>query len=161
MHKKVTMEQIAKVAGVTRGTVDKVLHDRVGVSDEVRVNIKKIASTMGYKPNYVAKALASQKSITIGIINATTENPFYLDMKKGMRNAITDYKDFGISVRYREMRKVDVEEQIELIKELNTKDLSALIIVPVNDKRIQDLLNEIAKNGVKIIALSSKRAKCR
>jgi DNA-binding LacI/PurR family transcriptional regulator len=41
-YMRITMKEIAKMAGVHRSTVDKVLHNREGVSDEVRLKIKKI-----------------------------------------------------------------------------------------------------------------------
>ena len=155
MQKKVTMEQIAKIAGVTRATVDKVLHERPGVSSEVRVKIKEIASELGYRPNFVAKALASQKRIVIGVINGPAENPFYFDIKKGIEKAIEDYKDYGVTIRYREMGKICTKEQIRLIEGLDIEELSALVLVPVDDKKVQDLLNKIADNDVGIITLSS------
>ena len=57
----VTINDIAKKANVSRGTVDKILHNRPGVSDEIRANVMRIASELGYKPNVVGKALSHQK----------------------------------------------------------------------------------------------------
>ena len=48
---KVTIKEIAERAGVHRATVDKVLHNRVGVSDEVRMKVQRIIKEMGYTPN--------------------------------------------------------------------------------------------------------------
>ena len=45
---KVTIKEIAERAGVHRATVDKVLHNRVGVSDEVRMKVQRIIKEMGY-----------------------------------------------------------------------------------------------------------------
>ncbi len=155
MKKKVTMEQIAKVAGVTRATVDKVLNQREGVSVEVRAKIIQIAKEMGYTPNYVAKALASQKKIVIGIINAKSDNPFYMDVKKGIEKASAELKDYGIVVCYREMERVEVGEQLRLIDELSQQSLSALVVVPLDDQQIREKLNNIAANNVKIITICS------
>ena len=54
----VTLEEIAKAAGVSRGTVDRALHDRGRIRPEVAAEIKKLALEMGYQPSRAGKALA-------------------------------------------------------------------------------------------------------
>ena len=46
---KITIRKIAELAGVSRGTVDKIVHDRAGVSDEVRAQVQKVIDESGYK----------------------------------------------------------------------------------------------------------------
>ena len=48
---RVTMKEIAERAGVHQATVDKVVHNRVGVSDEVRARVQAIIDELGYKPS--------------------------------------------------------------------------------------------------------------
>ena len=56
----VTIKDIAERAGVHRATVDKVLHNRVGVSDEVRMKVQRIIKEMGYTPNPAGRVLQKQ-----------------------------------------------------------------------------------------------------
>ena len=60
---KVTIKEIAERAGVHRATVDKVLHNRVGVSDEVRMKVQRIIKEMGYTPSspFLVMAKAGQE----------------------------------------------------------------------------------------------------
>ena len=53
----VTAQQIAELAGVSRGTVDRALHNRGRVNPEVAAEIHKIAAELGYKPNLIGQAL--------------------------------------------------------------------------------------------------------
>ena len=62
---KVTIKEIAERAGVHRATVDKVLHNRVGVSDEVRMKVQRIIKEMGYTPNPAGRVLQKQKLCNI------------------------------------------------------------------------------------------------
>ena len=55
----VTIKDIAEKAGVSRGTVDRVLHDRGRVSPSKAKKIKEIAEKMGYRPNIAGKGLAA------------------------------------------------------------------------------------------------------
>ena len=65
----VTLKQIAEIAGVSRGTVDRALHNRGRVSEEVAQRIRKIADDLGYCPNEVGQALAkTRRQIRLGMI---------------------------------------------------------------------------------------------
>lgn len=57
----VTIRQIAVVAGVSRGTVDRVLHNRPGVKPEIAEHVRKISQDLGYEPNRAGKILAARK----------------------------------------------------------------------------------------------------
>ena len=75
----VTIKNIAKIANVSRGTVDRVLNNRDGVNHEAELRIRKIASDMEYKPNRAGKALAARKKlIKIGCLLPSVDNPFLI-----------------------------------------------------------------------------------
>ena len=57
----VTIKEIAQMAGVSRGTVDRVLNNRGRVSEENARRIREIARSLGYQPNKAGIALAAQK----------------------------------------------------------------------------------------------------
>ena len=74
----VTIKEIARLAEVSRGTVDRVLNNREGVSEETAERVRRIADELGYKPNKVGMALAAQKNkFIIGIIVFSRKNPFF------------------------------------------------------------------------------------
>ena len=52
---RVTLKQIAELANVSRGTVERVINDKPGVRDEVRKRVKEIAEELDYRPNIFAK----------------------------------------------------------------------------------------------------------
>ena len=57
----VTAQQIAELAGVSRGTVDRALHNRGRVNPEVAAKIHKIAAELGYNPNLIGQALVKSR----------------------------------------------------------------------------------------------------
>lgn len=72
----VTAQQIAELAGVSRGTVDRALHNRGRVNPEVAAKIHKIAAELGYKPNLIGQALVkSRREFKLGAILQSTETP--------------------------------------------------------------------------------------
>lgn len=68
MRSKISMEEIAKMFGVSKVTVSKALNDKAGVSDELRNEIKKKASELGYRVNVTARGLKTNKNYNVGII---------------------------------------------------------------------------------------------
>ena len=73
----VTIRQIAAVAGVSRGTVDRVLHNRPGVKPEIAEHVRRIADELGFEPNRAGKILAARKQpIRIGCFLPSKGNAF-------------------------------------------------------------------------------------
>lgn len=57
-----TLEEVARLAGVSRSTVSRVLNDRPGVRPEVRERVWQVIRQYGYEPNPAARALASHRT---------------------------------------------------------------------------------------------------
>jgi len=66
--KGISIVGIARLAGVTKSTVSKVLNNYSGVHEDTRKKIRKIVEEMGYQPNSAAKMLASRKTESIGLV---------------------------------------------------------------------------------------------
>ena len=80
-----TLKDIADMAGVSPGTVDRALHNRGRVNQEVAERIRKIARELGYRPNAIAKGLSKRKDnmkITI-ILHISRTNFFFDDVFSG------------------------------------------------------------------------------
>lgn len=58
---RIRIKDIAQMAGVSVGTVDRVLHSRSGVSESSRIKVEEILKKLNYQPNMYASALASNK----------------------------------------------------------------------------------------------------
>lgn len=74
---KITIKDIAKMAGVSHPTVSKALNNEPGVNSETRSKILMIAQRMNYVPNLAAKRLADQKTNSIGLIWPQSEGLFF------------------------------------------------------------------------------------
>ncbi|WP_026907118.1 LacI family DNA-binding transcriptional regulator [Paucisalibacillus globulus] len=65
-----TIKDIAKMAGVSQGTVSKVINNYNGVSEQTKNKVMTVIDEMGYAPNFSARSLATKKSNLIGLIYA-------------------------------------------------------------------------------------------
>ena len=158
----VTMKQIAELAGVSRGTVDRVLNNRPGVNAQVAEDIQRITDELGYKTN-VAGRLLSKKALRkrIGIIANSENNPFYIDVFQGIQAAVDEVSSFGFSVEIRTAEGFDTANQLKQINELVDSGVDALVITPINSPEIISRVNELTRCNIPVIAMNSGiEAKC-
>ena len=152
----VSIKQIADLAGVSRGTVDRALNDRYGIDPELKARILKIASDLGYRSNRAGKMLSIRKSpLNIGIQMPSIGNEFYTEVERGLQSAARDYADFGLTLNIRTMKGFDAQAQIRQIHELIAEGINGLAFVPINHPDIQVFLEEIAATGLPVITLNS------
>lgn len=90
---KMTIKDIARMAGVSVATVSKIFNGYSGISDKTRKNVMEIMERTGYRPTYIARALVTQTSNIIGVIyagkiNAEFNHPFFVDVVNAFKTAI-------------------------------------------------------------------------
>lgn len=151
----ITTKKIAELAGVSRGTVDRALKGRQGINPETRDRILEIAKKNDYKPNIIGKALVySNKTISVEVIMNSVGNPFFDDVKLGIQAAAEEYSSYGISVNITEMKGYNAAEQLNLLNNINNETKN-IIIVPINDIKIKEKIDNLCDNGINVITLSA------
>ncbi len=78
----VTIEDVARAAGVSRAAVSKVIRNAYGVSDQMRSKVQAAIDELDYRPSTTARAMRGA-SFTIGMEVPTTENPFFDKLIRG------------------------------------------------------------------------------
>jgi DNA-binding LacI/PurR family transcriptional regulator len=77
-----TILDVARVAGVSKSTVSNVIRDASGVRPALRARVFDAVAHLGYRPNVVARQLASRRTNVLGIVAGDLANPFYAEMAK-------------------------------------------------------------------------------
>ncbi|MFL2072885.1 LacI family DNA-binding transcriptional regulator [Marinilactibacillus psychrotolerans] len=78
--KKYTIKDIAELSGVSVATVSRVINNNGRFSEETREKVKKVIAETGYQPNYSAKSLRMNKSLSIGILVPDITNSFFAEV---------------------------------------------------------------------------------
>jgi LacI family transcriptional regulator len=153
---KPTIRNIAEVAGVSRGTVDKVLNNRIGVSDRVRAHVKLIAKELGYRPNPAGKALAFQKKpLCFGFILLMPADSIFKTLRHGAEAAGAEFANFGLKLEFAIMARITPEEQLRCIDQLEKRGMSGLILSPLQDRRIEKAVTRLNRDGVPVITANT------
>jgi LacI family transcriptional regulator len=89
---KMTLEDIGRLAGVSRSTVSRVINDHESVSPDVRDRVRKVIRRTGYSPNVAARSLVSRRTGVIGLVIPSRvhnlfEDPYFARLIQGISAA--------------------------------------------------------------------------
>lgn len=124
---RITMNEIAKLAGVSKATVSRVLNDsECGVGEQTRVRVKKIAEELGYSVEQTEKKKNVSFTRYIALILPDITNPFFADLAKSVEQSL---RRKGYSLV---LANTDFSEDNEAaqIRELMVKRLEGILLVP-------------------------------
>jgi len=96
------VKEIARRANVSIATVDRVIHNRTGVSEKTQKKIREIILEMDYQPNILASRLASKNIITLAVLipRVSEETAFWDAPLRGVQRAGTEIKQYGIRIKF-------------------------------------------------------------
>lgn len=152
----VTLKQIAELAGVSRGTVDRALYNRGRINPEVAERVRTIAKELGYQPNRAGKALAmAKKPIKIGVIAQGTETPFMQQVLAGTRDAEKELSGLGTEILLRKISGLDISQEIRLIDELVQEGIGGLAVTPADDDGLREKINELVDKGIPVVTFNT------
>lgn len=126
---KVGIRDVAKLAGVSTGTVSRVLNDHPSVTDELRARVRSIIEQLGYMPDPSARSMRSKVSRLIGIIIPDLTNPFFSELVQSAEQAAAKH-GYNIIV----MTSFDrAAKEADRIGQLTSRKVDGIILVPSND----------------------------
>lgn len=85
--RRVTVEDVARAAGVSLMTVSRAMNGRQGIGEETRARILALAQEMGYHPSQIARSLATRQSGSLGLVVPDVSNPFFAHIARGAEDA--------------------------------------------------------------------------
>ena len=106
---KIRIKDIAELAGVSEGTVDRVLHNRGEVSAKSREMVEKVLTEINYSPNLIARSLASKKSYRfVCLIPEHRKSDYWESVEQGFDLAAAEFIQYNIILEKRYFNQFDV-----------------------------------------------------
>lgn len=153
---KIRIKDIAMRAGVSVGTVDRVLHDRPNVSKSARERVEQALAEMDYKPNVYASALAYNKDYLFYCILPKHESEAYWDeVEEGFAEAVELRRDFHISFKIIYYERFNTESFNNATNECFEANPDGVIIVPSKLELTREFTDKLNNRNIPFILLDS------
>lgn len=127
---KLTINDIAKEAKVSKSTVSRVINNSGYVDQHTREKVEKIIEMHTYYPSAAARRLSKRESNTIGVIIPEADNTFFGDVLKGISEVVDE---MNMTLIFSDTSN-DSEKEERALNMINMQEVKGLILTPVNDR---------------------------
>ncbi len=138
-NEKYTISDVAKIAGVSRSTVSRVLNDQPGVGAELRKKVLACIEEIGFKPNTLAKSLIKGHINIVALVFGDVRNPFYAELAFYIQKILNDngYMVMAFNSEY------DMKKEIEYIKMAVQFNFAGLILLTTQTQEMKETLQNV------------------
>lgn len=150
---RITINEIANRAGVSKGAVSYALNGRPGVSEETRERILHIARAAGWVPNRTARLLSGSRTDTLGLVLARpaetlSSEPFYMEFVAGIQTEL-ETRSFGLLLQL----ATDTGHEIEIYRRWKQESRvdGVIVVDPVADDPRIPVLRELGFAAVVVV----------
>lgn len=151
-----SLKDIAMKAGVSVGTVDRVIHERGKVSIASKNKVLKVLKAFDYKPNLMARGLANKHNYKIAaLIPHCKTDPFWQLPLNGINKAIDHVKSFGFSVDIYHFTDGVEKELLNVGMSIFEKDYHALLIAPIIIDEAELIFDRCEKENIPYIQINT------
>jgi len=152
--KRSGIPQIAELAGVSIGTVDRALHGRAGINDETRQRVLDVAKKIGYRPNLAARSLSTGRRIRIGVCVPQEIRYFYNELWEGVHEEVARYADRGIEFVLHPIPELGKGER-PAFRKLIDSGIQGVVIAPGSPLVMTPLIDAAELAGVRVVCVST------
>ena len=150
--KKLTLEEIGKLAGVSRATVSRVVNGYRHIRPEVRERVEKVIAETGYQPNLIARSLASDRTNIIGLVipnqaTAVFTDPYFPRLIQGITQAASQ-NNLTLALF---LFHSPEEEDITIDSIVNTSLVDGIIITA--DRKVDPIAQVLLKRRMPFVQL--------
>lgn len=141
---RVTIQDIARAAGVSNQTVSRVLNRKPDVSAETRERIESVIKDLGYRPSDLARGLRNKSTRTIGLVVPDSANPFFAEIAKGVENG-------GFAAGYSVIlcnSAQDKARELEHLELLRAKGIDGIIFIATTTEI--DHIGPLVESGIPV-----------
>lgn len=131
-RKNVTIKDIARMSGVSAGTVDRVLHNRGRVSEDALQKVMSVLSQIDYKPNLIARTLGAGKAYKIAaLLPDPQQDPYWAQCFEGVHQAGSEWTQYGLSIEAFHFNLYDKESFKAAAEAADEAKPDGILIAPI------------------------------
>lgn len=145
----VTIYDVAREANVSMATVSRVVNGNPNVKPATRKKVVEVIERLGYRPNAVARGLASKKTTTVGVIIPDISSTFFAELARGIEDIATMYK-YNIILSNSDQ---NLDKELHLLNTMLGKQVDGIVFMGGNITK--ELVSEFEKTFVPIVLAGS------
>lgn len=144
------------MAGVSAGTVDRVIHGRGGVSKKTEARIKALMEDHSFTVNKIARSLAIKKKYVLGVLMpaASRAQSFWTSPLEGVQKASEEVVGFGVRVRTFTFDQSDTRSYMDAFYSMMDEKPDAIVLVPTFKKETALLVKRMVSEGIPFVFLN-------
>lgn len=154
---RTTIKMIAERAGVSIGTVDRVLHNRPYVKENVRTHVLQVLAEMNYQPNRMASALATSGTPRrLALIQPDWVTDYVAgEMRAGAQRFLEEYRDYNVTLDIRTYSREDDAQCLRLIEEAVEAGAQAMALSVSDTAELRAALEDLAARSIPVVTFNS------
>lgn len=149
MKKRITIKDIAIQAGVSAGTVDRILHNRGNVSEKARIAVEKVLKEVDYKPNIHLSGLSLKKTYDIVITTPhASHGEYWESIHNGIREAIEQHESINIKTTFLTYDQYNIYSCQNVFTQILILEPDAVIIGPTFKEETAAFANKLTDKNI-------------
>lgn len=153
------VKEIARLAQVSIATVDRVIHNREGVSEKTKAKIQAIIDKLGYQPNVLAQrlALATRGTINLAVLLPviSPETEFWQAPRDGISKAESEIKQYGVNIHYFYFDQNDESTFEKQVKKIIRFKPQGILFTPTFPDPAVQLTEHSKKAGIPYVLINT------
>jgi LacI family transcriptional regulator len=149
--RKPTVKEIARLAGVSIGTVDRALNGRGGVSADTKLRVDGIAASLGYRPNALARQLSLNKEFCLRVLmpRADQDSGYWSLCLAGIERAARDLAPYRVKIKVDQFDRYDAAAYRALLDVLAEDPRDGVLVAPVLPEGLAPVLARLGGSGAR------------
>lgn len=144
---RLTINDIARLCSVSKGTVNRAIHNKPGINIETKERILQTIRDCGYEPNYFATSLATGKSNSVGLIVPNISNVYFSDLYTKIEDLCYRKK----LIAELSLSNDDSKRESDYIQSYIKRNVSGIILFPVSSDSTE--LNRAVEAGIPVVCV--------
>src|SRR5690554_2625824 len=148
-NQNITIYDVAREANVSMATVSRVVNGNPNVKPATRKKVLEVIERLGYRPNAVARGLASKRTTTVGVIIPDISNILFAELARGIEDIATMYK-YNIILSNSDQNP---DKELHLLNTMLGKQVDGIVFMSGNVT--EKLAQEFEKSPVPVVLAGS------